>query len=193
MAALWLPFVVLAVVAAGFGWLWTRRADKGAQAVQRELGPKNPLELTTAFLFALLFLVMLVATQLAVKYLGKGGVDTLAAIMGVSDVDPFIMGLTQAAGTLTPVKVAAGAILIAAASNNVVKGIYAYSLARQEDRRAEPDVSCCAGAWRVGSADLAGVVAGGDKRGLPANPVASVLGIPEGAGGFQPPEKRADL
>jgi uncharacterized membrane protein (DUF4010 family) len=49
--------------------------------------------------------------------------------MGVSDVDPFIMGLTQAAGKLTPVNVAAGAILIAAASNNIVKGIYAYSLA----------------------------------------------------------------
>jgi len=128
MAALWLPFMVLACVAVGFGWLWTRRSDKGAQALTSELGPKNPLELTTAFLFALLFLVMLVATQLAVKYLGNGGVDTLAAIMGVSDVDPFIMGLTQAAGTLTPVKVAAGAILIAAASNNVVKGIYAYSL-----------------------------------------------------------------
>ena len=129
MAALWLPFVVLALAATAFGWLWSRRADKGAQAVQRDLGTKNPLELTTAFLFALLFLVMLVATQLAVKYLGKGGVDTLAAIMGVSDVDPFIMGLTQAAGTLTPVNVAAGAILIAAASNNVVKGIYAYSMA----------------------------------------------------------------
>ena len=49
--------------------------------------------------------------------------------MGVSDVDPFIMGLTQAAGKLTPLNVAAGAILIAAASNNIVKGIYAYSLA----------------------------------------------------------------
>jgi uncharacterized membrane protein (DUF4010 family) len=72
---------------------------------------------------------MLVITQLAVTYLGKAGVDSLAAIMGVSDVDPFIMGLTQAAGTLTPVNVAAGAILIAAASNNVVKGIYAYSMA----------------------------------------------------------------
>ena len=128
LAALWLPFVVLAVVATGFGWLWTRRADKGAQVIQQPQEAKNPLELTTALLFALLFLVMLVATQLAVTYLGKGGVDTLAAIMGVSDVDPFIMGLTQAAGTLTPVNVAAGAILIAAASNNIVKGIYAYSL-----------------------------------------------------------------
>jgi len=128
MAVLWMPFVTLAVIAVVLGWLWTRRADKGAQEVQKQEETKNPLELTTAFLFAVLFLVMLVLTQLAVKYLGKGGVDTLAAIMGVSDVDPFIMGLTQAAGTLTPVSVAAGAILIAAASNNVVKGVYAYSL-----------------------------------------------------------------
>ena len=128
MALLWMPFAVLACAAIGLGWLWTRRADKSAQAEQHALEPKNPLELTTAFLFALLFLVMLVVTQLAVTYLGKAGVDVLAAIMGVSDVDPFIMGLTQAAGTLTPVKLAAGAILIAAASNNVVKGIYAYSM-----------------------------------------------------------------
>jgi uncharacterized membrane protein (DUF4010 family) len=49
--------------------------------------------------------------------------------MGVSDVDPFIMGLTQAAGTLTPLKEAAAAVAIAASSNNLVKGIYAYSVA----------------------------------------------------------------
>jgi uncharacterized membrane protein (DUF4010 family) len=49
--------------------------------------------------------------------------------MGVTDVDPFIMGMTQAAGTLTPLKAAAIGVLIAAASNNMVKGIYSYSLA----------------------------------------------------------------
>jgi len=129
MALLWAPFLVLAVLAVGGGWLWSRRADKNTQDVQREYEPKNPLELLTAFFFAALFLAMLIATQLAVTYLGKAGVKTLAAIMGVTDVDPFIMGLTQAAGKLTPLNVAAGAILIAASSNNVVKGIYAYSLA----------------------------------------------------------------
>jgi len=129
MALLWAPFLVLAVLAVGGGWLWSRRADKNTQDVQREYEPKNPLELLTAFFFAALFLAMLIATQLAVTYLGKAGVNTLAAIMGVTDVDPFIMGLTQAAGKLTPLNVAAGAILIAASSNNVVKGIYAYSLA----------------------------------------------------------------
>ncbi len=128
MSLLVLPFFVLAGLAVGVGWLWTRRADVNAGALPREFEPKNPLDLLTALLFAVLFLGMLIATQLAVTYLGKAGVNTLAAIMGVTDVDPFIMGMTQAAGSLTPVKVAAAAVLIAAASNNVVKGIYAYSL-----------------------------------------------------------------
>lgn len=129
MLLVYIPFLVLAVLAVGFGWLWTRRADKSTQEVQREADPKNPLELMTAFLFAGLFLAMLVATQLAVTYLGRTGVNTLAVLMGVSDVDPFIMGMTQAAPALTAFKVAAAAIAIAAASNNVVKGIYSYSLA----------------------------------------------------------------
>jgi uncharacterized membrane protein (DUF4010 family) len=129
MLLLYIPFLSVAALAVGGGWLWSRIADKNTQEVQRESEPKNPLDLGTAIVFAGLFLVMLIATQLAVTYLGTAGVNTLAAIMGVSDVDPFIMGLTQAAGTLTPFKVAAAAVAIAAASNNIVKGIYAYSLA----------------------------------------------------------------
>jgi uncharacterized membrane protein (DUF4010 family) len=129
ISLLLVPCLVLAAVSIAAGWLWTRRADKSAQDIQREQEPKNPLELTTAFLFALLFLAMLVATQLAVTYLGKGGVDGLAVLMGVTDVTPFIMGLTQAAGKLTPLNVAAGAMLISASSNNLIKGIYAYFLA----------------------------------------------------------------
>lgn len=122
-------FLVLAGVAIAAGWLWSRRPDIARSEIIREFEPKNPLELVTAFLFALLFLAMLVATQTAVTYLGRAGVNTLAAIMGVTDVDPFIMGMTQAAGTITPLSVAATGVLIAAASNNLVKGIYAYSLA----------------------------------------------------------------
>jgi len=127
-------FLALAGVAIGGGWLWSRRVDVMASKVKREFEPKNPLELGAAFGFAGLFLAMLVATQLAVTYLGKAGVDTLAAIMGVTDVDPFIMGMTQAAGTLTPLKEASAAVLIAAASNNLIKGIYAYSLAGLKTR-----------------------------------------------------------
>jgi uncharacterized membrane protein (DUF4010 family) len=129
MSLLVLPFFVLGGMAAGIGWLWTRTKDAAAQPIAREFEPSNPLELLAAFLFAALFLAMLIATQLAVMYLGTVGVNSLAAIMGVTDVDPFILGMTQAAGTLTPLKVAAAAVLIAAASNNLIKGIYAYSVA----------------------------------------------------------------
>jgi uncharacterized membrane protein (DUF4010 family) len=123
------PFLALAVLAIATGWFWSSRPDAEGSEVKRQYEPKNPLELKAAFLFALLFLIMLIATQLTVTYLGRAGVNVLAAIMGVTDVDPFIMGMTQAAGTLTPLKIAAAAVVIAAASNNLIKGIYAYSLA----------------------------------------------------------------
>jgi uncharacterized membrane protein (DUF4010 family) len=132
-------FLALAAAAILAGWFWSRRPDAVQSQIQREFEPGNPLELRAAFLFALLFVAMLVATQLAVTYLGHAGVNFLAAIMGVTDVDPFILGMTQSAGTLTPLKLAATAVLIAAASNNVVKGIYSYSLAdRQTGRQSLP-------------------------------------------------------
>jgi len=122
-------FLVLAVLAIATGWLWSHKPDPVSSEIKREFEPGNPLELQAAFLFALFFLGILIVTQLTVTYLGRAGVRILAAIMGVTDVDPFIMGMTQAAGTLTPFKVAASSVLIAAASNNLVKGIYSYSLA----------------------------------------------------------------
>ena len=122
-------FLGLALLALSVGWIWSRRPDASSEAVRREFEPQNPLELRAALLFAVLFLAILVATHFTVVYLGRAGVYTLAAIMGVSDVDPFIMGMTQATPTFTPLALASASILIAAASNNVVKGIYSYALA----------------------------------------------------------------
>jgi uncharacterized membrane protein (DUF4010 family) len=122
-------FLGLALVALSVGWIWSRRPDPSSEEVKREFVPPNPLELRASLLFAALFLAMMVATRLAAEYLGRAGVYVLAAIMGVTDVDPFIMGMTQATPALTPLAVASASILIAAASNNVVKGIYAYAMA----------------------------------------------------------------
>ncbi len=128
LLTLGLPFCALAGVAVGAGWLWSRLPDPNPTEIKREYEPNNPLELRAALLFALLFLAILIVTHLVVIHLGKAGVYVLAVVMGVSDVDPFIMGMTQSAGSMTPVPVAAAAIVIAAASNNVAKGIYAYAL-----------------------------------------------------------------
>ena len=127
-----LPFLLLAVAALLGGWLWMRRLDQGPTKAEQSFQPKNPLELGAAFLFAGLFVGMLLITHLALLYLGRAGLFALAGVMGVTDVDPFILSLAESASALTPVTLAGGAIVIAAASNNFIKGIYAYGFG---DRR----------------------------------------------------------
>jgi uncharacterized membrane protein (DUF4010 family) len=127
-----LPFLLLAAAALLSGWLWMRRPDPGGTNAEQSLQPKNPLELGAAFLFAGLFVGMLFITHLAQLYLGRAGLYALAGVMGVTDVDPFILSLAESASSLTPVTLAGGAIVIAAASNNLIKGVYAYGVG---DRR----------------------------------------------------------
>jgi uncharacterized membrane protein (DUF4010 family) len=126
------PFAALAVAGTLGGWLWTRKADPGIASDQGGVASKNPLEMSVAFTFAVIFVGVLVATQYTLTYLGGGGIFALAGVMGVSDVDPFVMGLTQAAGQSASLHLAAAAIVVAAASNNLVKGFYAFGFA---DRR----------------------------------------------------------
>jgi uncharacterized membrane protein (DUF4010 family) len=128
VSILGVPFLILAAAAILGGWLWSRIPDVQTGDVEREFEPKNPLEMHAALGFAALFVIILIVTRLVITYLGNAGVYSLAGLMGITDVDPFIMGMTQSAGQSTPLAVGAAAILIAAASNNLVKGIYSYSL-----------------------------------------------------------------
>ncbi len=124
-ARLFGPFLVLGAVTMVAGFAWARLPDRSSQEVEREYEAKNPLEIGSAFLFATIFLVALVATGVVLRQFGTVGIYSLAALMGVTDVDPFIMGLTQTAGSSTPLVAAAAAIVVATASNNAIKGIYA--------------------------------------------------------------------
>ena len=122
-------FLGLGVVGVAAGWAVARRGDAGEAKPEELHEVSNPLEVKTAFLFALIFVVVLVLTHLAREYLGRAGLFSLAAIMGVTDVDPFILGLAQGGAATTPIPMAASAIVIAAASNNVLKAVYAYAFA----------------------------------------------------------------
>ena len=51
------------------------------------------------------------------------------------DVDPFILSLTQTAGKVTPLQIASPSVVIAAASNNLMKGIYALVFAKERGGR----------------------------------------------------------
>jgi uncharacterized membrane protein (DUF4010 family) len=126
------PFILLAGSALLAGWIWSRLPDPPSQKSDRKIQPANPLELRAAMLFATLFVAMVIVTHLAIVYLGNRGVYALGGIMGLADVDPFILGIAQSAGHDVPVVVGAAGVVVAAASNNVAKGFYAYCFS---DRR----------------------------------------------------------
>ncbi len=120
------PFLVLAAAAAVVGLLWSRRPDGPPEELHRQYQHANPLEMRAAFFFAVLFLILMVITRLVLSYMGSRGAYILAAVIGFADVDPFIMSMTQAAGSAAQLSVSAGAIVIATASNNLAKGLYAW-------------------------------------------------------------------
>jgi uncharacterized membrane protein (DUF4010 family) len=124
-----LPLLFLGCVAAVTGWLWSHRQQERPTGTGGEFQPRNPLELRSAFLFAVLFVAVLIISRLVLTHFGNTGMYGLASLIGLVDVDAFILGMTQSAGTLTPGSLAANSILIAIASNNVAKGFYAYAFA----------------------------------------------------------------
>jgi uncharacterized membrane protein (DUF4010 family) len=85
----------------------------------------NPLELGPAALFAILFIAVSFLSNWAKSQFGTSGIYTLAAIVGVTDIDPFVLNLAQGGTAGMSDRALAAAILIAASSNNILKALYA--------------------------------------------------------------------
>jgi uncharacterized membrane protein (DUF4010 family) len=118
------------VIALGWYWLGGRPA-RGAGPVET---PGNPLELFTAATFAALFVVISIATAWATQRFGSAGIYALAGIVGVSDIDPFVLNLAQGDTASITTGIGASAILIATSSNNVVKAVYSLVYSRTHTR-----------------------------------------------------------
>jgi uncharacterized membrane protein (DUF4010 family) len=131
-SALVLPICALSV--AGFifcavQYWWRAGPEKqSAQAIHLAAG-SNPLELGTAAIFALLFVAVSLATVLVKSQLGISGIYALAAVVGISDIDPFVLNLAQGGVAGMETAALAAAILIAASSNNILKAAYAAGFA----------------------------------------------------------------
>lgn len=120
-----IPFIALGLLFAAVGALWIVFRKKNKLSVSSvQFKGRNPLELQASLVFAGLFSLMGVLTMLTLQYLGSQGLYGLSFLSGLTDIDPFVMSLTQSSGALMPHPTAVKAIIIAAASNNVMKGVY---------------------------------------------------------------------
>jgi uncharacterized membrane protein (DUF4010 family) len=111
---------------AGLCWRFTGRHDPAADTGAAP-PPTNPLELPAALVFALLFVITSAVSAWVIDAFGDVGVYWLASIVGVSDIDPFVLSIAQGAASAMTPHTAATAILIAASSNNVLKAIYSVA------------------------------------------------------------------
>ena len=85
----------------------------------------NPLELNSAFLFAFLFVVISMATKYTLLKFHDAGLRVLSFVVGFSDITPFVVSVLQGDLGLGTAQILQ-AIVIASASNNLMKLIYAY-------------------------------------------------------------------
>ena len=92
----------------------------------------NPLELKTAAIFGALFIFFTFITGFVTKNYGTGGLNVLSLIVGVTDIDPFIMNLFQNKVLVNSVVVMA--VLNAISSNNLLKMIYGITLSDKSIR-----------------------------------------------------------
>ena len=117
-----IPFVALALAGMVPAWWYLRRsaaAEAGESFVDR-----NPLELGTAFLFAFLFVAMMMITQYVTGHFGDRGLQLLSFVVGFTDIDPFVLSILTGKYSVTTGEVVA-AVMIAAGSNNILKAAYA--------------------------------------------------------------------
>lgn len=98
-----------------------------AAAAMQPANTGNPLELGPAAIFAGLFILVSLASTFATEEFGASGIYALAAIVGVTDIDPFVLNLAQVGAAGMTDTALAAAILIAASSNNMLKAFYAVS------------------------------------------------------------------
>jgi uncharacterized membrane protein (DUF4010 family) len=96
---------------------------------------KNPLEFKVALLFTLLYVAFTFVTWYAITNFGSQGLNILSLIVGVTDIDPFLINIFQGKYEVAQ-NVLALATLQAIISNNVVKALYAGFLAGKKIKRS---------------------------------------------------------
>ncbi len=136
--------LVLAGLAAGYA-LWIRRdrvlavtlpiasADMTPEEIAE--GPqtegeepalrKNPLEMNSALFFAFMFVAVSLATKYTLVHFQGMGLRMLSFIVGCSDITPFVVSVLQGNLGIGFAQVLQ-AIIIASASNNLLKVAYTY-------------------------------------------------------------------
>ncbi len=119
-------FIFLAVISALFALYFYKKNSEKNEKIALEKTDKNPLEFNTALIFGVLFAFFSVLTGYVFKHFGQSGINVLSLIVGVTDIDPFVLNLFQNGLQSLSVHQIFDAVLLATASNSILKMIYTF-------------------------------------------------------------------
>ena len=127
--------VALAAIGAALAIYEWRRPRARSAKTNLVVLPKNPLQIPAALIFAALIVVISVISAWVRGAFGESGILVLSAVVGATDIDPFVLNIAQ--GGIGGMSVASlcAAVLIAASSNNVAKAAYAIGFGGMAGRR----------------------------------------------------------
>jgi uncharacterized membrane protein (DUF4010 family) len=142
--SLLVPLVALSLLAFLIAAVQYRTTGDAPEADrQAAIANRNPLELGPAVIFAALFIAVSLLSNWAKARFGTAGLYSLAAVVGITDIDPFVLNLAQGGEHGLSSGVLGAAILVASSSNNVLKAAYAAAF----------------GGWRASLPAIAALVA----------------------------------
>lgn len=128
LTAVWpvLASGALVGAAAAFFLWWSVRDESDAKGVV-DLG--NPMEIKPALIFAALLAVITLASRFGADQFGEGALYLVGLVSGLADVDAMTLtaGRQAEEGAISAIS-AGGAVMMAVASNIVVKGVMAGSI-----------------------------------------------------------------
>lgn len=134
------PFLIL--LAASLLAVWfASRLPRVAEVEVGDISLNHPLEFKTALIFSMLFVVFAALTSIVISRFGSEGLHVLSFIVGLTDIDPFILSLLGGTFHITETQIVA-AVIIASGSNNLIKAGYALALGRNR-------FSAAAAGWLV--------------------------------------------
>ncbi|MFO1419031.1 MAG: DUF4010 domain-containing protein [Methylotetracoccus sp.] len=121
---LWPAFLSLTAVTAIACFALLRFRPSSADGRHRLAQPQNPLELTSALIFAALFLFVTGITHWVLGRYTHAGLPILSFVVGFTDIDPFVLSIVHGSFA-APAEALSRAIIMATASNNLLKAVYA--------------------------------------------------------------------
>jgi len=134
---LFFPFVIMFLITLAlykFASFKKASSPESDAIVPNSTSSKNPLELRTAAIFGVLFVVFALITDFVLNRYGNVGVTGLAFVVGITDIDPFLLSLLQKKEGIEQMTIAL-AIINATNSNNLLKMFYATSLSNKINQK----------------------------------------------------------